>query len=414
MHDRRILISGAGIAGPALAHALAGQGHDITVVERAPALRDGGQAVDFRGPVHRAVLERLDLWRPICERRTPGIDLVLLRRDGTPAATLPSVMMSGDVEIVRGDLSRLLHERTAASVAYRFGDHITALEPLADGVRVCFARGGDETFGLVVGADGLHSGVRRLAFGPESRFLEHHGYRLATYSLPNLLGIKGQALTYTVPGRAIAVSSDGGDQARAMLIHAAPALGPTRADPDAVRTALLAAYRDVGWHAPRVLAELPRATDLYVDEIATVTIDRYATGRIVLLGDAAWGGTLGGQGTSLAIVGAYVLAGELAAARGDVAAALARYETRMRPYATSCQTGARRVGSFFAPRTRLGIAVRNLMYRALTSRFLVRQFEKLVKASATGFELPVYAASARAGDRPVDRADTGACSSSSW
>jgi 2-polyprenyl-6-methoxyphenol hydroxylase-like FAD-dependent oxidoreductase len=390
--EQRILISGAGIAGPALAHALAGQGYDITIVERAPALRDGGQAVDFRGPVHRDVLERLDLWRPICERRTRGLNLVLLRRDGAPAATLPSVMISGDVEIVRGDLSRLLYQRTEQGVAYRFGDRITALEPLTDGVRVRFARGAPETFSLVVGADGLHSGVRRLAFGPEPLFLRHHGYCLATYSLPNFLGLAGQALTYTVPGRAISVSSDGSDRARAMLLFAAPARGASGADPHALRAAVLDAYQDVAWEAPRVLAELPRATDLYIDEIATVTVDRYSTGRVVLLGDAAWGGTLGGQGTPLAIVGAYVLAGELAAGGGDIASALARYETHMRPYATSCQTGARRVGSFFAPRTRLGVFLRNVMYRALTSRLLIRQFEKLVKASATSFELPDYPA----------------------
>ncbi len=388
-HERRILISGAGIAGPALAHALAGQGYDITVVERAAALRDGGQAVDFRGPIHRAVLERLDLWRPICERRTPGVNLVLLGRDGTPAATLPSVMMSGDVEIVRGDLSRLLYQRTQQEVAYRFGDHIETLEPLADGVRVHFARAAPETFGLVVGADGLHSGVRRLAFGPERCFLRHHGYRLATYSLPNFLGLAGQSLTYTVPGRAVSVSSDGSARARAMLLFAAPALGESRADPEALRAAVHEVYQDVGWETARVLAELPHAIDLYIDEIATVTIDRYAAGRVVLLGDAAWGGTLGGQGTPLAIVGAHVLAGELAAG-SDVASALARYEAHMRPYATSCQSGARRVGSFFAPRTRLGVLLRNVMYRALTSRPLIGQFEKLVKASATSFELPDY------------------------
>jgi 2-polyprenyl-6-methoxyphenol hydroxylase-like FAD-dependent oxidoreductase len=135
---------------------------------------------------------------------------------------------------------------------------------------------------------------------------------------------------------------------------------------------------------------LDRAQDLYVDQIATVAIDRYFCGPVVLLGDAAWGGTLGGQGTPLAVVGAHVLAGELAAARDDLPAALAAYEARMRPYATTCQKGAERAGPFFAPRTRPGLLCRDLFYRAFTSRPLTGLFEKLVKAAATDFDLPDY------------------------
>src|SRR4030095_10037581 len=145
--------------------------------------------------------------------------------------------------------------------------------------------------------------------------------------------------------------------------------------------ALLAdTYRDVGWHVPRLLAALPAAADLYGGQIATIRIDRYASGRVVLLGDAAYGGTLGGQGTPLAVVGAHVLAGARAAAHGAHRPASARYEQRLRPYATACQKGAERAGSFFAPRTRLGLLGRDLLYRAMTSRLLIGQFEKLVKA----------------------------------
>jgi 2-polyprenyl-6-methoxyphenol hydroxylase-like FAD-dependent oxidoreductase len=385
-----MLISGAGVAGPALAWWMTQQGWDVTVVERAAALRDGGQAVDFRGPVHREVLERMGMWQAICAHRTKGSDMVLLARSGSPIATLPSVMMSGDVEIQRGELCKLLYERTVRTAEYHFGDHLTALDQGADDVTVRFASGRIERYGLVVGADGLHSGVRALAFGDESSFLRHHGYRIATYSLPNVHGLDGTAFTYTVPGRACMVSAESESRARALFVFAGGPLGHERFETAAQQALLCTAYRDVGWEVPRVLAELPHATDLYVDQIATIAIDRYATGRVVLLGDAAYGGTLGGQGTSLAIVGAHVLAGELAAARGDHMVAFARYEARMRPYATSCQKGAERVGSFFAPRTRVGLLLRNLFYRALTSRLLIKQFEKLVKASATAFELPDY------------------------
>lgn len=384
---RRILISGAGIAGPALAWSMVRQGWEVTVVERATELRSGGQAVDFRGPVHRAVLERMDLWDSICAHRTSDSDVVLLGRAGRPIATLPAVMMSGDVEIRRGDLARLLYERTARDVDYRFGDRITALRQDAGEVTAQFASGKTERYELVVGADGLHSGVRALAFGDESKFARHQGYRIATYSLPNVLGLDRTALLYTVPGRACMVSAESESRGRALLVFAGDRLGAERFDPARHEELLRTAYRDVGWEVPRILAELPRATDVYVDDIATIAIDRYATGRVVLLGDAAYGGTLGGQGTPLAIVGAYVLAAELAAARGDHHVAFARYEARMRPYATTCQKGAERVGSFFAPRTRIGLSVRNVMYRALTSRLLLGQFEKLVKSGATAFDL---------------------------
>lgn len=388
--NRRILISGAGIGGPALAWWMAHQGWDVTVVERAPALREGGQAVDFRGPVHREVLERMGMWQAISAHRTRGSEMVLLGRSGRPVTILPSVMMSGDLEIQRGDLSRLLYERTRDIVEYRFGDHLTALDQDPDRVAVQFASGSSASYDLVVGADGLHSGVRALAFGDESKFARHHGYRIATYSLPNVLGLSGTAFTYTVPGRACMVSAESESRARALFVFAGGPLGDERFDPARQQDLLRATYHDVGWEVPRIVAELPHATDLYVDQIATIAIDRYAAGRVVLLGDAAYGGTLGGQGTSLAIVGAYVLAGELSAAREDHLAAFRQYEARMRPYATNCQKGAERAGSFFAPRTRFGLLVRDLFYRAFTSRLLIRQFEKLVTSSATAFELPDY------------------------
>jgi 2-polyprenyl-6-methoxyphenol hydroxylase-like FAD-dependent oxidoreductase len=149
-------------------------------------------------------------------------------------------------------------------------------------------------------------------------------------------------------------------------------------------------FAGVGWEVPRVIEALDQAADLYVDAIATVHVDRYAQGRIALVGDAAYGGTLGGQGTSLAIVGAYVLAGELAATT-DHRVALSRYEARMRPYAMRCQKGATRVGPFYAPRTQLGLSLRNIFYAVLTSPSFIGWFERIVKEAASDFTLPDYA-----------------------
>jgi 2-polyprenyl-6-methoxyphenol hydroxylase-like FAD-dependent oxidoreductase len=388
MKQMKVLISGAGVAGPALALCLARAGARVTIVERASALREGGQAVDFRGPVHRQVLERLGIWDAIHERRTQAGELLLIDEKGVPRARLPEAMLAGDVEITRGDLCRLLYERTRSLAEYRFGERIVALTQNESSVRVQFEHAAGEDFDIVVGADGLHSATRALAFSGVSTSLRHHGYRVASFAIPNLLGRARGASAYSEPGRCVSVSAISATQARALLVYTAPA-GDDDRDPQRQKAALRERFRGMGWRAGEVLRALDNAADLYLDSIATVHVQSYAQGRVVLLGDAAYGGTLGGQGTSLAIVGAYVLANELERA-DTVEQAFARYEQQLRPYASGCQKGATRVGGFFAPRTAFGIVCRNAVYRFLTSRLMARLFERLVKSSASDFVLPPY------------------------
>jgi 2-polyprenyl-6-methoxyphenol hydroxylase-like FAD-dependent oxidoreductase len=392
MSAETILVSGAGVAGPTLAYWLARHGFRPTVVERAPALREGGQAVDFRGPAHRSVLQRMGLWDEIQQHQTRMGEHRFVDAAGETLVTLPASFMSGEVEILRGDLVRILHERTKSEAEYLFGDAITQLTATEAGVDVSFERGAPRRFDLVIGADGLHSGVRALAFGDEPAALRFLGYYLATFRAPNHLGLDRCGVAFRVPGRSAGLASYGrGGEARASFVFASPPLVYDRRDGAAQRRLVREAYRGVGWEVPRLLEAMDAAGDLYFDSVSMVRLRRCTRGRVALVGDAAYGGTLGGMGTGAAIIAAYVLAGELAAARGDHRVAFPRYEARIQDYARGCQKGAERVGSFFAPRSRAGLWCQERLYRALTSRWLRGALDRLTTSAAAGIELPDYA-----------------------
>jgi 2-polyprenyl-6-methoxyphenol hydroxylase-like FAD-dependent oxidoreductase len=373
-----ILISGASIAGPALAYWLDRSGHRVTLVEKSSTLRTGGQAVDFKGATHLEVLTKMDILDDVRRRQTGGRDQTIINADGKALAVIPGEFTGGEIEIRRGDLSQLLYERTAESCEYVFGESITSLTETSSGVHVTFERGPDRTFDLVVGADGIHSNVRRLAFGPEKdyvRFLGHY-YALAD------LDVRGDAVMYNEPGRMAAL---GGPKAPAFFVFASKELEYDRYDPEQQKRLLMAAYQGGGWRLPELMAAVPSARDIYLDSISRVEIDRYSTGRVVLIGDAAYGNTLGGFGTGLAIVAAYVLAGELALADGDHRAAFAAYETVFRDYAKVAKQGS--AGPFLAPGSRLRMRLRNWTFK---SSFLLRQMLKLTDRFATDITLKPY------------------------
>ncbi|RAJ46898.1 2-polyprenyl-6-methoxyphenol hydroxylase-like FAD-dependent oxidoreductase [Kitasatospora sp. SolWspMP-SS2h] len=372
----RILISGAGIGGPALAYWLARYGHRPTVVELAPGPRAGGQAVDFRGPTHLTVLRRMGLLDELRAHRTGGTPMTFTDPRGRTRLRLPAEFAGGEVEIPRGDLVRLLHRHSAPGTEYLFGDTATALRQRPDGVLVSFRHAPERHFDLVIGADGLHSRVRALAFGPERRYVRHLGYYAATWPFPNRLGLPAGSTGINTPGRLAAAGADprDPDRAGAFLLFASPELPLDRHDPARLKALLRERFADLPHPVPHLLATLDEVDDrdLYVDSISRADVPAWSDGRIALLGDAACGATIGGMGTGTALVAAYVLAAELARADGDHRTALTRYERTVRPYARRCQRGGDRTGPFLAPRTARGLWLRNTLLgrRPLLDRML--------------------------------------------
>jgi 2-polyprenyl-6-methoxyphenol hydroxylase-like FAD-dependent oxidoreductase len=360
MSAKTVLISGASVAGPALAYWLDRYGFQVTVVERGPALRPGGQAIDFKGQTQLTVLERMGVREEIFRRQTGRTDIQFRDSSGRQLAILTGEFLGGEVEILRGDLAAVFYQSAASRCEYLFGDSIVALAETADGVRAEFENAPARTFDLVVGCDGVHSAVRRLAFGPERDFVRHLGYYYAVAGAPAWGMRTGRpqrsvAQAWNAPGR---LAVKGGSKASHLYLFAAPQLDYDRRDVAAQRRYVAEQFAAVGGEVPGMLAELPDLDDFYLDSMSQVRMKgQYTAGRVALVGDAAYGNTLGGVGTGLAVVGAYVLAGELALASGDHAVAYTRYNEIMRRYAKIA--GQSNAGRFLAPRTALGIRGRN-------------------------------------------------------
>ncbi|MFI8425161.1 FAD-dependent monooxygenase [Streptomyces sp. NPDC085479] len=338
--SKTVLISGGGIAGPVLAHWLRRRGFEPTVVERAPAPRAGGQAVDVRG-VALDVMARTGLLDRARAVRTRMRGMSVLDPHGnevhrsTEATFSSGRLDSEDIEVLREDLVRMAYEHTRADVEYVFGDGLTALEEDEAGVRADFAHGPSRRFDLVVGADGLHSTVRRLAFGPEERYAHHLGSYLSVFGTDNFLALEDWQvwLRDGDAGFGIMPVRDNTELRIAFGFESAP-LAPASRTGDALRRTVVARLGALGWEGARLAEAAREAPDFYCDAMAQIRMDGWSRGRVTLLGDAGYcPSPLSGQGTSLALVGAYVLAESLALHDGDHLAAYASYEERMRPFA---------------------------------------------------------------------------------
>ncbi|MCW3816116.1 FAD-dependent monooxygenase [Micromonospora sp. DR5-3] len=366
---RTVLISGAGIAGNTLAWWLARHGFRPTVVERAAGQRSSGAPVDVRGPA-LPVVEAMGLRDVLRSAATPVTGVRLVDAAGATVARVPMAATraphSTELEIPRADLAAILHQAAADQAEFRYGDSITGLAEDPAGVDVTFARGAPGRFDLVVGADGLHSAVRRLAFGPESAHVRHLGVWVATLPLGGPADDPYDVLLYNTPGRLASVHPARGCALAALIFRGPMVDCFDHRDLAQHKRLVLGAYQgDVGWRVPELLDRVRSADDLYFDSVSRVHLPRWSRGRIVLVGDAASCVSLFGDGSSLAIAGAHALAEALAAA--DHLSAFRSYEAGHRRRTEPKRRAARYSAALLVPRTRLGLATRNGLARVLAA-----------------------------------------------
>ena len=292
----------------------------------------------------KEVIKRMGLDATVRAACTDTAGAYTVDADGNVLQTFRAEDDGGDgyiseIEILRGDFAQLLYDDTRDGVEYVFGDRIAELTQDADGVDVTFASGDQRRFELVIGADGLHSALRSMVFGPREQFVRHLGLVLAFYTVPNEFGLDRWLIDYQFAGRSAGLRPiRDASRAIAMLSFPTPEFDIDYRDIAAQKRLLRDQMADFGWSTARILAHLDDTPDFYLDQVAQVVMDSWSDGRVALLGDAAWSASpMSGGGTGLALVGAYMLAGELAAADWDPAAGFANYEKRMRSFVEANQ-----------------------------------------------------------------------------
>ncbi|WP_029112684.1 FAD-binding domain [Mycobacterium sp. URHB0044] len=389
----KIAISGAGVAGPSLAHWLHRTGHEPTLIERSRHFRTGGYVVDFWGVGYR-VAQLMGIEAAVCDA---GYQVQSIRSVGPDNRVRASLGVdafrraagAGFTSLPRGDLAAAIYATIEDDVETIFGDSITAINEHPDGVSVSFAQAKSREFDLVIGADGLHSNVRRLTFGPESD-VEHYLGCLVAACVVEGYRPRDELVyvTYSQPARSIGRFTLRGDRTLFLFVFRST----NAADPgelEARKALLRREYGDGGWECPQILATLDDVDDLYFDVVSQIRLDRWSRGRTALVGDAAaCVSLLAGEGTGLAMTEAYVLAGELACAGRDYRRAFDAYETRLRPFVEGKQAAAQKYLPVFATQTRLGLWFRDAAMRAMNFRPLAELL--LSRSLRDDFELPTY------------------------
>lgn len=393
---RRVLISGASVGGPATAYWLGRAGFDVTVVEKADRIRGGGYPIDIRGAAVE-VVRRMGLREPLRDAHIHTRSVSAMHPDGRRIATVKAPTGARDpadadidIEVPRGDLTALLYEATRNRVDYLFDDSIATLDQHPGGIDIAFRSGRTGTYDLVIGADGLHSNTRRLAFGPEEQFHHYLGHCFAGFSVPNRFGLDHEVVLINTPGTMAALYAAGSrPDLHALLAFRSPL--PSRAelaDRNFQIHALTRAFAHQGERTDWLLAQLVDAPDLFFDTLSQIRMPAWSRRRVALVGDAGYAPSfLSGEGTSLALVGGYTLAAELAATEDQVAG-LTAYEARLRDYVARNQALPATGRRLMLPGTRVELLVRDLGLRVAPLLSRLGLLDRAVPRAATAVQLP--------------------------
>lgn len=374
-----VLISGIGIAGPTLAYWLSVYGMQTTLVERAPRLRTGGFAIDFWG----RGFDVAQLMGIIPEIRRDGYEIKELRIvnsrgrrvGGFNVGVFRTATNGRYVTIPRGDLVRNIYEKAAGRCETIFGDTITGLKQQPDGVDVSFQRASPRHFDAVIGADGLHSATRKLAFGTKDGFERFLGYSVAAFEVTGYQPRDEDVyVNYSEPGRQVGRLSLRNDRTLFLFVFADDGRPLVNLhDTKAHKAILRSQFSCLGWECPRILSAMDSCEELYFDRVSQIRMETWSQGRVGLIGDAAFAPSLlAGQGSALAMIGAYVLAGELGTGNNSPQEALKRYESRLHSFMLAKQMAAERFAGSFTPRTHWGLFWRNQATRAFALPFVAR------------------------------------------
>ncbi len=389
----KILVCGAGIAGPTLAYWLTHFGFETTLIEKAPALRTGGYIIDFWGAGFE-IAERMGLLPELQRIGYVVQEVKIFNAAGRRAAAFPATAFVPATQgrylsLPRGELSAAIFRSIENRVETIFGESPARIDQTEAGVSVAFGDGRTRDFDLVIGADGLHSRVRELVFGPETGYEHYLGIQAAAFSLDGYQPRDELAyVMFTEVGRQVVrfAMRDG----RTMFLF-------TFADPNPNDTLppkrlLRNRFASSGWECPRILADLDSAPDFYFDRVSQIRMPPrdglWTRGRVALLGDAASCiSLLGGEGSGLAMIAAYILAGELHRAQGDHRVALARYQERFAPFVLAKQNTAARFAGAFAPKSAFSLFLRNRIMGLLGIPWIARL---TLRSFADNFTLPDY------------------------
>lgn len=385
MNNKNILISGAGIAGTTLAFWLKKFGFNPTIIEVAPKLREGGYAIDFMGAGYD-VAEKMGITDELKKVDIDFSKLTFVDKNNKVKGSMnyqkiKNFLKGRAFTLLRSDLARVIYNSIGNDIEVIFGNTINHIEQDDEKVVVTFQNGSKRNFDLLVGADGLHSNVRNLVFGNETQFEEYYGYYTSSYTIDNLSIGENAFSMYNVPYKQVAIYSNKENQTWTFFIFTSPQkLSYQHHDIEQQKQILKTEFENSGWKCPLLLSEIDSTKDFYFDSISQVKMENWYNGRITLAGDACYcPSLLSGKGSTLAMVGAYILAGELKQAGGNYREAFMQYEKVFKPFMEKKQKAARFFAKSFIPKSNFGIWLRNMVFRLMSvsifSKLFLSQFK---------------------------------------